>query len=212
MSYPQSKTILALLSVSSVLFLGATPTTASPPTSDGFPVCTAVEDQELPQAAPDGAEGAIIAWKDARRGSGNVDVYAQRIDAAGATLWTLDGVIVCSSGAAQAELRIIPDGSGGAIIAWEDGRSAGNDIYAQRLDPDGVEQWTPDGVLIGSASSSPAGQELASDGAGGAILAWENNIDIVAQRVDGAGAVSWTSPVEVCGKLNQQTLRILLGN
>ena len=47
--------------------------------------------------------------------------------------------------------QIIPDGMGGAIIAWGDGRNGKNDIYVQRMDSYGVPQWTPNGVELREA-------------------------------------------------------------
>src|SRR5258705_3394047 len=47
----------------------------------GVAICVAPGDQLAPAIAPDGAGGAVIAWYDLR--SGNRDIYAQRVDAAG---------------------------------------------------------------------------------------------------------------------------------
>ena len=44
------------------------------------------------------------------------------------------------------------DGAGGAIITWQDSRSGGSDIYAQRIVGSGGVQWTADGVPISTAA------------------------------------------------------------
>ncbi|MFZ1319614.1 MAG: hypothetical protein WAQ56_09945, partial [Candidatus Nitrotoga sp.] len=52
----------------------------------------------------------------------------------------------------QLNPTIISDGSGGAIITWQDYRGGATaDIYAQRIDASGVVQWTADGVAISTA-------------------------------------------------------------
>jgi len=173
---------------------------------NGSPVCEALNHQDLPQVTNDGSGGAIIAWKDERSAPGLFDIYAQRIDVNGNALWIQDGVVVCSSGSVQAEVQITSDGAGGAIVAWEDDRSGGSEIYAQRLDGDGNTLWTANGVAIGVASYSPARHRVAPDDTGGAILTWEHNIDIFARRVDSGGNPLWGGPVEICRVVNQQML------
>jgi hypothetical protein len=95
--------------------------------------------------------------------------------------------------------RLIPHGSGGAIVAWEDRREGGGDynIYAQRIHPAGVPFWTEDGVVICNAGGSQNLPQICSDGAGGAIITWLDwriwdDSDIYAQRVDSTGAVLWS--------------------
>ena len=45
-------------------------------------------------------------------------------------------------------LQIVSDGSGGAIIAWQNNGADGKDIYAQRVDASGVVLWTADGIAV----------------------------------------------------------------
>ncbi|MBM4202048.1 MAG: hypothetical protein FJ189_12290, partial [Gammaproteobacteria bacterium] len=93
----------------------------------------------------DGAGGAIIAWRDDR--NGNLDVYATRVGPSGDSLWPPCGVAVCTAAYVQGNVAIAPDGVGGAIVTWDDGRSLGefaSDIYAQRLSAAGQPLWAPD--------------------------------------------------------------------
>ena len=93
---------------------------------NGVAVCTTADDQNGARAATDGSDGAIIAWKDSRDGGASADVYAQRLDESGNALWTLDGVVVCALDSAESGLQIVSDGSGGAIIAWEQSAQDGS--------------------------------------------------------------------------------------
>jgi hypothetical protein len=89
-------------------------------------------DALAPAIAPDGSNGAIVAWYD--RGSGVYDIYAQRVNSAGAVQWTANGVRLRSGVSSDGDLpTIISSGSGGAIITWEDARSGPWDIYAQKI-------------------------------------------------------------------------------
>lgn len=167
----------------------------------GAPVCTAVEGQYEPEITSDGAGGAVIVWNDYRRGDFRNDLYAQRIDASGAVQWTAGGVAVCTAPENQEGPVLVPDGAGGAIIAWGDWRNltaSGEDIYAQRLNGSGVRQWQMEGIPICTATNYQWYPQILSDGAGGAIVVWSdwrtgilNNYDIYAQRIDPSGALYW---------------------
>ena len=107
---------------------------------NGAPICTQTGLQGPLAMAPDGEGGAIIVWGDYR--AGNQDLYAQRIDAYGNSLWTIDGVAVCTDSADLGGAVVVSDSQGGAIIAWEDHRGGTHtDIYAQRVDADGIPVW-----------------------------------------------------------------------
>jgi hypothetical protein len=88
--------------------------------------------------------------------------------------------------------------SGGAIVTWADRRNGGvDDIYAQRVDASGNVQWTADGVAICTAMNGQTFPTIASDGNGGAIIAWfdarpdaDRNY---AQRIDASGVVQWAA-------------------
>ena len=163
--------------------------------TDGAAVCTAAGNQEYPQIVPDGAGGAIIAWLDQRNGSW--DIYAQRVDASGSVLWQEDGVAICTAAGDQRNYSITPDSAGGAIITWEDPRFGVEDIYVQRVNASGSAAWTPNGTIICAAIRWQSGPEAVSDGAGGAVIAWNDyrsgtNYCIYAQRVNGSGLPLWS--------------------
>jgi hypothetical protein len=116
--------------------------------------------------------------------------------------WGANGVPVCTEEHEQEFPCMVPDGAGGAIIAWTDDRNI-SDIYVQRVDADGNVLWTADGVRITLLMRNDVNPCITSDGAGGAILAWENRqgnvANILAQRVNSSGGVMWTSGgVDVC--------------
>jgi hypothetical protein len=100
------------------------------------------------------------------------DIYARRINASGTALWTADGVGVCTAGGSQDSPVIVPDGGGGAIIAWSDRRVSFNDIYAQRINSAGASYWPANGVVLCSALDFQVAPAIVSDGASGAIVAW----------------------------------------
>jgi hypothetical protein len=170
-------------------------------TSGGVAVSTAVNDQLYPVIASDGAGGAIVVWWDSR--SGNYDLYAQKINASGAVQWTANGVVIVSAAGAQYYPAIVSDGAGGAIITWQDQRGGDFDIYAQRLNASGVAQWTANGVPLATAFGDQSAPVMVADGAGGAIIAWQDSrsgtYDIYAERVNASGSLLWIFPTVVGG-------------
>lgn len=153
---------------------------------NGVPVCIAAGDQNAPSMTSDNAGGAILTWSDLR--STDLDIYAQRLSGAGTALWVFDGVVVCAASGDQDTPRIAPDGSSGAIVAWNDPRFAVKDIYARRILSSGQPIWTFDGSPLSNAAGSQQTALVAADGVGGAIVAWNDSraggTQIFAQRAE----------------------------
>lgn len=164
--------------------------------ANGQAICTALGAQMNPALSSDGPSATTIAWSDFRSGAGN-DVYAQRIDGAGGSLWTANGVAVCTAFSFQIFPKIVSDGAVGALIAWIDNRDLNQDVYAQRLNSAGVAQWAANGVPV---CVDPALQQLSRvspTSAGGIDLVWLDRRngtdgDIYVQRLSSAGAPLWT--------------------
>jgi hypothetical protein len=177
-------------------------------TANGVAICTAANSQIVSSVVSDGAGGAIVAWYDGRVVSD--DLYAQRVNASGAVQWTANGVAICTASGVQSQPLMIPDGGGGAIVVWQDGRSSGNDIYTQRVNGAGTVLWAANGVAVCTASGDQYWYKLATDGAGGVIVAWSDSrsftsYDIYAQRVSVNGSVQWpANGVAVCTAANNQ--------
>lgn len=168
---------------------------------DGVVVCDAAGSQNLSSVVADDAGGAFIAWDDLR--TGDFDVYAQRIDSFGDAMWTADGVAVTSLTSQQESARLVRDGGTGVLVAWSDTRADLDDIYAQRLSGAGAAQWTANGVVVSAADDAQRYPRMIPDGAGGAVVVWEDlrfdGTSIYAQRVNSSGTMQWTANgVEVC--------------
>ena len=177
-------------------------------TSGGVAVCVASGDQKFPMIVTDGSGGAIITWMWDDRNSGTTDddIYAQRIDSSGTVQWAADGVAICTETTNQATAVLTSDGSGGAIIAWRDSRDSatnGSDIYAQKINSNGILQWTAGGVVVCNETGNQHYLHIDTDENGGAVIAWQDHRDsrdkIYAQRVTSGGGISWSSGGEHLG-------------
>lgn len=142
--------------------------------------------------APDGVGGAVIAWQDTR--NGNTDIYAQRVDTWLSPQWDVGGLPVCTQTGAQDVVRVMADGGGNVILAWNDQRSGNADIYAQKLNRAGTGLWTSGGVAVCAVADNQMVAEMCSDGAEGAIFTWlDSRSSVYAQRVNAFGVAQWAA-------------------
>ncbi len=153
-------------------------------------------------SVPVGSGETFVIWESRSLGT----ILAQRMRADGEVVWPDGGIPAAPGDWYKGALGAVADGKGGVIVAWLDGRNGGCtltwgascDIYAQRLSPDGDRMWGSTGVPVTRArmNQGVSGIGIATDGAGGAIIAWEDARDccqFYAQRVDSSGAAVWTS-------------------
>jgi hypothetical protein len=195
---------------------------------NGISVCTFASNHQYAQPLADGSGGAMIAWQD-DRGTGMYGIYAQRVNASGVLQWAADGVAICTASAIStmyAEnayyLHIVSDNTGGALLAWQDERAGGDDIYAQHVNGSGSSLWASNGVAVcaGAVSipvTNPTRPKITPGFSGDAFLTWEDYRDgsphIYAQRLNNSGNALWTPNGEViCNSLNYQEFPELIND
>jgi hypothetical protein len=184
--------------------------------TNGVVVSNAKNLQEYPQIVADGSGGAVIAWQDFRD-STEFRGYAQKLDSSGVAKWTANGVPLSATTNAVNALFMTTDGAGGGICSWEESRGTGisgsDNIYAQRIGSNGTVQWGDSGANVCTNNFPQENPSVASDGSGGAIIAWEDNRnnganqDIYAQRMNASGTAQWTTDgIAVSSAPNNQNL------
>src|SRR3972149_946910 len=133
---------IQLFSLISLMFISLSNAQWSIDPFENNPISTETNNQYIPPIISDGSGGAIITWDDFRNGS-DYDIYAQRINSSGEVQWTSNGVPISMAANEQSYPKITSDGSGGAIITWQDFRNGSNpNIYAQKVSSAGLVQWT----------------------------------------------------------------------
>lgn len=171
-------------------------------TPNGVAVCdTANNNLLLFSVISDGAGGAILTWTHTPAFKED-NIYAQRIRFDGYSMWSHDGMPVCTVAKKQSGPRCTSDGANGLLVTWEDYRVDKADVYAQRIRAEGIAAWTANGVRISYSPESEWCPSLTSDEEGGAIIAWQDNLngnwDIYAERINANGLLQWgTTPVYV---------------
>ena len=99
--------------------------------TNGIPICLAISNQQDPQIASDGNEGAFITWIDYR--NVDADIYAQQVNSTGHIQGPTNGFPICIAKNVQAGSQICSGGRGNAIIIWFDGRLGTYDIFGQKI-------------------------------------------------------------------------------
>jgi hypothetical protein len=143
-------------------------------------------------AVASGTDGAIAAIQFPQiqlDPSGGTDIVAVRIDASGHPVWSPAHRTVTAALHDQMDVVATTDGADGILMAWRDQRTGanGSDVYAERLLATGAlaTGWTAGGkaiaALVGSNQSAPV---IASDGAGGAWIAWVDDRNLALTDTD----------------------------
>ena len=177
--------------------------------SEAVPVCTDGEKQRFPTLCRDKDNGTIIAWSDWRNPS--VDIYAQRLNASGDPQWNENGIIICDAIGGQLVFDICIDGDGGAIIVWEDQRNGlKREIYSQRINSSGIEQWDANGKAICTEIDNQFSPTVINNGTHGAFIGWydnrSSNYDIYVQYINSTGGIQWkNNGTEICTEIRDQS-------
>lgn len=180
-------------------------------------VCSAQGNQGAPAIVTDGNGGAFCVWADYRNDPSfltTAQLYAQHITADGKILWAKDGILINELTANQQQHNCVSDGKGGFIVTWWDDRDIFADIYAQRVNADGIILWDKKGIPICVEGGMQQNPRLVTDGVGGAIAYWidfrediGNTTEdaIYAQRMDANGKVLWNeNGVPICVAKKEQ--------
>ncbi len=133
----------------------------------------------------------VIAWKDARAGLNNIDIYAQSVNLAGVVQWPTNGLLVANGIYNQINPNVTGDGVGGSIIAYQDS-SAGNwDIRSQHVSQAGTLLWNAAGANVGIATGHQINHNNIGLLNGNSVYAFQDsrygNKDIFAYKLDALG-------------------------
>ena len=166
--------------------------------TNGRALSRAAGSQLDPTIVSDHARGAIVTWSDAR--DGQFDIYAQRVLDSGAIApgWPADGRAVCTAPLEQLAPVITSDGASGAIVSWQDLRNGTNrNTFAQHVLASGAidSAWPVNGRALSLSSGDQSNASIVVDGAGGAIIAWEEDFFIMVHHVQASGLLDPTFPI-----------------
>ncbi len=104
-------------------------------------------------------------------------ISAIRCDSNGDMIWPSVAKITDAGGISPwDDLKIYGNGNGGIYSVWHDDRYSNNsyEVYAQFINPDGLEQWEENGLLLGAEQSGHQLYEIPSglNQAGDFVVLW----------------------------------------
>ena len=164
---------------------------------DGLLVSTGLTNIASLSISSDGQNGTVLTWV-ADQPSSTRNIFAQRIDASGASRWLTNGMRVDSTtaNANQTVPSVCSDASGGAVVAWLDGRNANPTVFVQHITSNGTRAWLQGGIAVVSPTSGAQGSpRLLADDNGGAFVSWEHpqtNTTTGFQHFDATGTALYT--------------------
>lgn len=169
------------------------------------PVCTETDNQNTIKAGmiTDSIGGAIFAFNDKRNDptiNGSFDIYAQKVNNAGAPMWAVNGVPVIVNPGNEYINAAISDGSRGLVASWQDQNNFR--IYAQRINSAGNALWAPTGLPVTPMSDVANNPKLILDSSQNYVCVFESfNVSSVikAQKINSVGTLLWSANgVPVC--------------
>lgn len=161
-------------------------------------VCDDPSRQCAPDVMCDGMGGAYVVWLDERASFG-LDIWAQRIDAWGVTLWTDDGVpVLTDPDNAPADPEFLGLYDAHLLVGWSDERETGL-VCAQKLDFGGSPLWADNGVTVLDGDVTSLGYDVMADPSGSVFAATSKYLpaadtEIFAIAINNFGTVAAPAP------------------
>lgn len=173
----------------------------------GVPVSTHAQSSSLVDwdMESDGEGGCVIVFTDVRAG-GDLDVYANRLDADGQELWGASGVTLSSNADFEAAPQVCRTDTGRFVVVWSRSPSPGDGtIRMQSLDAAGNALFAADGLAIaGAPGEDLAFCDVVPAESGSYVVQWIRDVStfsaprhVRAQKFDASGAPVWPSFVAV---------------
>ena len=189
-------------------------------TLNGVVVTNLNEREHNERLVTDEMGGAYIVFEKQNATNYRWEVWMQRINGNGNTLWQPGGVKLSQTTGEFLNPRMQKDGKGGAIVTWQDFRNGIDyDVYAQRVGPSGNLLWGNTAKKVCSANGGQTNPKIDPDSAsGGAIISWTDirngiDYDIYAQKLDSLGNLLWgANGAAVCTSPGNQSAVDILSN
>ena len=149
----------------------------------------------------DSTDNIYIIWTDDR--NTNFDIYAQKYDSNGNSLWISDTKINTDSTITdQYSPSIAIDSTNNIYIAWTDERDGDKNIYAQKYNSNGNSLWISDTKInTDSTITDQYSPSIAIDSTNNIYIAWTDERDgdknIYAQKYNSNGNSLWVEDLRI---------------
>ena len=141
-------------------------------------ICDRAGEQTLAKVATTSDGGCYVSWED--HGSGNYDVYLQRLNGAGQIQWAENGLLISHHPQESwiTDYDLTADMEDHAIVVFNDIRDGTDrDIFAYRISPQGDFMWGPDGLTISDNDGFEPDPRVVVTSDGNIVIGWpEDNM------------------------------------
>lgn len=160
--------------------------------------------------------GVWIAWDDWRNFDES-DIYMQKLDGNGQTVWEDNGIPIIELTGDQDQVALIQDVDEFIWAVWQDARNGvNNDLYCQKFTPDGERLFEESGLPVCVIPEGDQWQaDIMIDGAGGVYIVWEDyrntatTADIYAVHLNSSGELAdpvWQENGNIVCNVNERQL------
>lgn len=174
--------------------------------TDGILVCNNDTSQQSLFGLAVSDTSAIVGWNDLR--AGNYDVYATMVYPSGPVFPS--GWAMCDAAGSQMNPCIASDDSGGAVIAWQDGRNGNWDIFAQRYTVNNLQDWQWNGMPVSVFTGQQENLDICRAQNKGVVICWQDSRlsdeAVYAQRLNNRGYRQWTVGLDSNGIIVSDTV------
>ena len=133
--------------------------------------------------------------------SGNYEMHMQRLDSAGHSVWSSNGIAVSTFPQSSAVYRydMVTDKNGDAVLAFQDIRVGGNlNIVAYKVDKQGNLVWGSSGVqLLDSTATDGMAPRIGITSANEAVIAWNASSGsakwVAFHKITASGSLAWNA-------------------
>lgn len=155
-------------------------------------ICSANGEQAISKIVSTSDGGCYVSWFDTR--GGGYDVYMQRLDASGNSLWKSDGILIADRNYSWVmDFDLDVDASGNAVVAYRQNVSGGDSIVVTSVGESGEIRWNKTVQNAGPFVASPVITAIDYD----IVVGWISDSDSKFQRLNANGMQQWLSPFTV---------------
>ncbi|MBC8319712.1 MAG: T9SS type A sorting domain-containing protein [Bacteroidetes bacterium] len=165
-----------------------------------------IGEQVLPKVAVNSDNGeSYISWF-SEFGDQQFDVYMQRLDVNGNSLWDADGLLISNHPTMSwvTDYDLVIDNDGCAVLVTQDLRTGGSNVYAYRISPDGEFLWGEDGIALTYDNDFNPSPKAVIDQDGNILFAWASEpsdttqfIQIFLQKLSTDGQFLWDDNTQI---------------
>ncbi len=181
--------------------------------SSGIPICNVKGKQKNISVTSDTSKNIFLVWQDFRNDPSG-DIYTQKLDLFGNSLWKKNGVIVSNLVGAETNPDIAADENGGCYVSWIEEILKIKKLYVQKINSDGKKSFGEYGIFISNPEEDCVNQKIIEDSKSEPLIFYSSKktqTKIYFQRLSKKGAKKiGLYGKEVSGiKGNQELLKII---